>query len=68
MKRISILVLVVCVSMATAGLVAAAANTPHLGKGFSRHHLAKEMSSIGGEKCSAGVPWTYTCGSAIQLH
>jgi hypothetical protein len=26
------------------------------------------VTYTGGEKCSAGVPWVYTCGGAIQLH
>jgi hypothetical protein len=26
------------------------------------------VTYTGGKKCSAGVPWTYTCGGAIQLH
>ena len=26
------------------------------------------ITYTGGEKCSAGVPWVYTCGGAIQLH
>jgi len=26
------------------------------------------VTYTGGQKCSAGVPWTYTCGGAIQLH
>jgi probable HAF family extracellular repeat protein len=26
------------------------------------------VTYTGGEKCSAGIPWWYTCGGAIQLH
>ncbi len=26
------------------------------------------VTYTGGKKCSAGIPWTYTCGGAIQLH
>jgi probable HAF family extracellular repeat protein len=26
------------------------------------------VTYTGGEKCTAGVPWTYTCGGAIQIH
>jgi len=26
------------------------------------------VTYTGGEKCSAGIPWWYTCGGAVQLH
>jgi len=35
--------------------------------GVNNNRIAA-VTYTGGEKCSAGVPWTYTCGGAIQLH
>ncbi len=35
--------------------------------GVNNNRIAT-VTYTGGEKCSAGVPWTYTCGGAIQLH
>ena len=35
--------------------------------GVNNNRIAS-VTYTGGEKCSAGVPWTYTCGGAIQLH
>lgn len=34
--------------------------------GVNNHRIVT-VTYTGGEKCSAGVPWTYTCGGAIQL-
>jgi len=35
--------------------------------GVNNNRIAT-ITYTGGQKCSAGVPWTYTCGGAIQLH
>jgi probable HAF family extracellular repeat protein len=35
--------------------------------GVNNNRIAS-VTYTGGEKCSAGVPWTYTCGGAIQIH
>jgi hypothetical protein len=35
--------------------------------GVNNNRIAT-VTYTGGEKCTAGVPWTYTCGGAIQLH
>jgi len=35
--------------------------------GVNNNRIAS-VTYTGGEKCSKGVPWTYTCGGAIQLH
>jgi probable HAF family extracellular repeat protein len=35
--------------------------------GVNNNRIAS-VTYTGGEKCSAGVPWVYTCGGAIQLH
>ena len=35
--------------------------------GVNNNRIAT-ITYTGGEKCSAGIPWTYTCGGAIQLH
>jgi probable HAF family extracellular repeat protein len=35
--------------------------------GVNNNRIAT-VTYTGGQKCSAGVPWTYTCGGAIQLH
>lgn len=35
--------------------------------GVNNNRIAT-VTYAGGEKCSAGIPWTYTCGGAVQLH
>ncbi len=35
--------------------------------GVNNNRIAT-VTYTGGEKCTAGVPWTSTCGGAIQLH
>ena len=35
--------------------------------GVNNNRIAA-VTYTGGQKCSAGVPWVYTCGGAIQLH
>ena len=35
--------------------------------GVNNNRLAT-ITYTGGEKCTTGVPWTYTCGGAIELH
>jgi hypothetical protein len=35
--------------------------------GVNNNRIAA-VTYAGGQKCSAGVPWVYTCGGAIQLH
>ena len=35
--------------------------------GVNNNRIAA-VTYTGGEKCSAGIPWWYTCGGAIQLH
>ena len=35
--------------------------------GVNNNRIAT-VTYTGGQKCSAGVPWVYTCGGAIQLH
>ena len=35
--------------------------------GVNNNRIAT-VTYTGGEKCSTGVPWTYTCGGAVQLH
>ena len=35
--------------------------------GVNNNRIAS-VTYTGGEKCSEGVPWLYTCGGAIQIH
>lgn len=35
--------------------------------GVNNNRIAT-VTYTGGEKCSEGVPWVYTCGGAVQLH
>ena len=35
--------------------------------GVNNNRIAT-VTYTGGQKCTEGIPWTYTCGGAIQLH